>query len=663
MASTEPLQQVPDLLRELDVLAAIARATDDVIFAQDTSSRYRFANPAALARLGRPLEEVIGRSDLDIVADAEAGRRRIVSDQHVIASGETFEAEEPFAEADGSTTFLLVRKMPLRDAAGRITGVLGIGRDITQRKQAEQRAEAGRLKLQMAIQAAGLVTAEIDYRTNLNHISGELARLMELGDGPMVVPRQAIFDRIHPEDRQRYLDAIARTVDPAGSGHLAIDVRALMPSGTEKWLHIVLQVTFAMIEGQLRPDRGVCAAADVTDKMVAERRMRMAQRLTQSVIENAGALVYAKDLRGRFILSNHAWRRLHGFATEESAQDVTDTQVFGPEVAARLRENDRRVVEGREPLVVEEKAMVGGRSVTYRSHKFPLFDDAGQVYAICGVSTDITDMMEADRRKDEFIATLAHELRNPLAPIRNGLEILRLTSDMPASCRRVRDMMDRQLTHLVRLVDDLLDVSRISRDKLELRIAPVTLAEVVDHAVEASRPFIDAAGHTLTVRLPEGPVRLQGDLTRLAQVLSNLLNNSAKYTPAGGRIDIVGALDGAEAVLEVRDNGAGIRPEVLPHVFDLFAQADGTRRQAQGGLGIGLWLVRKLVALHHGRIEAASDGKSGSVFTVRLPACADIRLHSGPPAHEGARPAAGEDSPPALHDTRHDASSPGAVRT
>ena len=623
MAASELFQQESDSLRDLDVLAAIARATDDVIFAKDMASRYRFANPAALARLGRRLEEVIGRSDEEIIADAEAARRRSASDVYVITTGQTAEAEEPFTDAEGNTTFLLVRKMPLRDPAGRVTGVLGIGRDITQRKRAEQRAEADRLKLQMAIQAAGLVTAVIDYRNNLNHISPELARLMELGDGPMVVPRQAIFDRIHPEDRQRYLDAIARTLDPTGNGHLAIDVRALMPSGAEKWLHIVLQVTFATIDGQMRPDRGICAAADVTDRMVAERRTRTAQRMTQSIIENAGALVYAMDLQGRFILSNQAWRQLHGFTAEEAANGVTDVQVFGPAVAAQLRENDRRVADSREPLVAEEKAVVRGRSVTYRSHKFPLFDDAGQVYATCGVSTDITDVIEADRRKDEFIATLAHELRNPLAPIRNGLEILKRTEGMSASTARVRDMMDRQLTHLVRLVDDLLDVSRITRDKLELRMEPVSLEEVMNHAVEASRPIIDAAGHTLSVRPPDRPVRLQGDLTRLAQVVSNLLNNSAKYTPPGGRIELTGMLEGSEAVLEVRDNGAGIPPDVLAHVFDLFAQGAGTRGQAQGGLGIGLWLVKRLVALHHGMIEATSDGSSGSVFTVRLPARAD----------------------------------------
>ncbi|MGE4240037.1 PAS domain-containing protein [Ramlibacter sp.] len=609
----------PAPLPDSSVLAAIAHATDDIIFAKDTDSRYRFANPAALARLGRPLADVIGRTDEEILGDSPSARRRRAADLQLIATGEPSESEEVFANPDGTTTIVLVRKMPLRDAAGRIVGVLGTGRDITQRKQAAQREQADRVKLQMAMQAAGLVTAEIDYRNNRNHISAELARLMELGNDAMVVPRQAIFERIHPEDRQRYLDAIALTLDPEGSGHLAIDVRALMPSGAEKWLHIVLQVTFAMIDGQMRPDQGICAAADVTDRMVAERGMRAAHRMVEAVIEHAGALVYAKDLQGRFILSNEAWRRLHGFTADEVARGVTDVQVFGAEVAAKLRDNDLQVARTREPLVAHEQGMAGGRGVTYRSHKFPLLDDAGEVYAICGVSTDITDVLEADRRKDEFIATLAHELRNPLAPVRNGLEILKLTPGMPASTLKVRDMMDRQLTHLVRLVDDLLDVSRITRDKLELRPKPVTLQEIVDHAVEASRPAIEAAGHEFAIDIPAQPVALRADLVRLAQVVSNLLNNAAKYTPRGGRIDLAARIDGADVVLQVRDNGEGIPREKLPRVFDLFEQGDGVNRHLQGGLGIGLWLVKKLVGMHGGRIEADSDGVRGSVFTVRLP--------------------------------------------
>lgn len=494
-------------------------------------------------------------------------------------------------------------------------------RDISERQSAFAELQAIRLKLEMGIQAAGLVMAEIDYRSDLNHISAELARLLEMGDDAIVVPRSAIFDRIHPQDRERYLQAIARTTDPAGNGHLAIDVRALLPSGVVRWLHIRLQVLFSRIDGRLQPDRGICAARDVTAELMAERRLQEAQRLAESVIEGAGALVYAKDLQGRYILSNQAWRELLGY-TSEQVQGLTDEKIYGDRAAAAFRENDLKVARAGQRLLMEERVVFRGKRVTFRSSKFPLYDESGDIYAVCGVSTDITDVAEADRRKDEFIATLAHELRNPLAPIRNALEILKLTAALPPSAARMRDIMDRQLTHMVRLVDDLLDVSRITRDKLEMKIRPVALQEIVEHAVETSRPIIDAAAHTLAVRLPAQPVMIEGDLTRLAQVVSNLLNNAAKYTPPGGHIELAARVGGAEVAVTVTDNGSGISEEMLTHVFDLFSQVDRTIDRSQGGLGIGLWLVKKLVELHRGRLEVHSEPGRGSTFTLRLPVLA-----------------------------------------
>lgn len=603
------------------LVQAIAQATDDVIFAKDVQGRYQYANPGALAAMGCTLEQVIGHTDADWLGrtDPEAARRMTENDGQVFATGRPLEVEEVIVRPDGSRHHWLSRKVPLRDASGEVIGLLGIARDITQRREADLQREATRLMLQMGIQAAGLVLAEIDYLTNQNHISGELARLLELGDGPTTVPRQAIFDRIHPEDRERYLEAIARTLDPEGAGHLAIDVRALLPSGTVRWLHIRLQILFDEIDGRRRPVRGVCAAREVTAEMIAERRVRAAQRLTESVIEGAGALVYAKDLEGRYILSNQAWRRLNGFTPEE-AQGLTDADIFGAEAAAALRANDRVVIESGEPLLVQERVLLRGQPAVFRSSKFPLYDEAGQVYAVCGVSTDITDVVEADRRKDEFIATLAHELRNPLAPIRTGLEILRRVGDLPPQAARTRDMMERQLAHLVRLVDDLLDVSRVSRGKLELRFAPLTVDRVLRDALEASQPAVDAARHQLELDLPPEPLAVRGDLTRLAQVFGNLVNNASKYTPPGGHITVRARREGGEAVVEVHDNGCGIAADMLPDVFDLFVQGRSPSGAGHSGLGIGLWLVRRLVELHGGSISAASPGLGqGSTFTVRLP--------------------------------------------
>ncbi|MEO7190492.1 MAG: ATP-binding protein, partial [Vicinamibacterales bacterium] len=233
-------------------------------------------------------------------------------------------------------------------------------------------------------------------------------------------------------------------------------------------------------------------------------------------------------------------------------------------------------------------------------------------------------LLDADRRKDEFLAMLAHELRNPLAPIRTGLELVRLAGDTPGAVERIRPMMERQVGHMVRLIDDLLDVSRITSGKVHLQMQPALLSTLVDGAVEANRAIIDAAGIDLTVALPEAPTPVLVDPTRFVQVLSNLLNNAAKFTPAGGRIAVRGqvahgATDGAVLILAVEDNGVGISREMLPRVFDLFMQGERPAKP-QAGLGIGLALARRIVEMHGGTLEGHSDGPGrGSEFTIRIP--------------------------------------------
>jgi CheY-like chemotaxis protein len=241
-------------------------------------------------------------------------------------------------------------------------------------------------------------------------------------------------------------------------------------------------------------------------------------------------------------------------------------------------------------------------------------------------------LREADRRKSEFLATLAHELRNPLAPIRNALELLRIGADRPGLMDKVRGTMERQVAHMAHLINDLMDIARISSGKVVLQVERVDLQTVVDSAVETSLPLIQSAGHTLGVRLPEAPLWLDVDAVRLSQVLSNLLSNAAKYTPEGGRIAVSAHADRGMAVIEVIDTGIGIAPEALEAVFDMFAQAPQSVGISKGGLGIGLSLVRHLVALHGGSVTASSPGPGqGSTFTVRLPlaAVADADADAG----------------------------------
>ncbi|HWM92572.1 MAG TPA: ATP-binding protein [Thermoanaerobaculia bacterium] len=250
-------------------------------------------------------------------------------------------------------------------------------------------------------------------------------------------------------------------------------------------------------------------------------------------------------------------------------------------------------------------------------------------------------LQETDRRKDEFLAILAHELRNPLAPLRNALHLLRLAGNNGETLEQTRGMMERQVQQMVRLIDDLLDISRITRGKIELRRERVELAAVIQNAVETSRPLIEASGHELTVTFPPEPVSLDADPTRLAQVFANLLNNAAKYTPRGGHIRLTAERQGNDVVVKVRDTGIGIPAEMVPQVFEMFTQVDRSLERSQGGLGIGLSIVRGLVELHGGSVEARSDGPGrGSELSVRL------SVHPSVQEAQAARVGAAQAIPP-----------------
>jgi signal transduction histidine kinase len=257
------------------------------------------------------------------------------------------------------------------------------------------------------------------------------------------------------------------------------------------------------------------------------------------------------------------------------------------------------------------------------------------------------ELVEADCRKDEFLAMLAHELRNPLAPIQSAVEVLKSFAHLQPEGQRSTAIIVRQAHHARKLVDDLLDVSRIRQGKIKLQIEPLELAEVITQAVEESRPLMEARKHQLTVKCPDEPIRLDADATRLTQVVANLLNNAAKYTNEGGHIWLTVERKQREAVLRVRDDGIGITPAMLPRVFDLFAQSDRALRKSQGGLGIGLTLVRRVVEMHGGTVQAISEGSgNGSEFIVHLPTAEESQEWQGSPKVRTSRAEMQRVSPP-----------------
>jgi len=385
----------------------------------------------------------------------------------------------------------------------------------------------------------------------------------------------------------------------------------------------------------VRNDEGLLVGCVLVFRDVGPRR-RWERSLQQSgrtsaylaaVVESSDDAIVAKTLDGIITAWNGGAERIFGYtAAEAVGQPITlivppDRMDEERGILERLRRGERM-----EHFETVRRAK-GGRDVQVSVTISPIRDEAGAIIGASKVGRDITDrkrmeqdLRDADRRKDEFLATLAHELRNPLAPIRNALQIMRRPGTDRGQIETARDIMERQLEQMVRLIDDLIDVSRISRGALDLRREPVDLADVVQHAVEASGPLIEGAGQVLTVDLPDDPVPLDADLQRLAQVFSNLLNNASKFTPRGGRIAIeVERMDGTVAVI-VRDTGVGIPPDKIGSIFDLFTQVESPLERTQSGLGIGLTLVKRIVEMHGGTVEAKSAGMgSGSEFVVRLP--------------------------------------------
>jgi PAS domain S-box-containing protein len=368
-------------------------------------------------------------------------------------------------------------------------------------------------------------------------------------------------------------------------------------------------------------------ATDVTERKNIERLRDEERRLYEAILNNTPDLAYVWNLDHRFIYANEGLLAMWGRTWDEAIGKHCLELGYEPwHAAMHDREIDQVVATGK-PVrgQVPFNGTFGRRIYDYLL--VPVFGPGGKVEAVAGTTRDVTEiyelqnsLREADRRKDEFLATLAHELRNPLAPIRTAAELLEREDLSPETLRRLRDIIGRQTGHLVRLVDDLLDVSRITRGEIQLRRETVQLRRVLDDALESVAGSMRDRGHTLTLHVPEVLPTLLGDATRLTQVMHNLLENAAKYTPAGGRIELSCTTAGTEVSLRVRDNGAGIAPEVQSRVFDLFSRLEPGEGLKTAGLGIGLALARRLVQMHGGRLELYSAGPgTGSEFTVTLP--------------------------------------------
>jgi PAS domain S-box-containing protein len=419
---------------------------------------------------------------------------------------------------------------------------------------------------------------------------------------------------------------------------------AARPKG-RRWIRASLEPTF----DEARQVTGwVAVIHDIDDSKRAAEALRGAQEQMQVILDTlpSGVCRTSNDLR--LVWMNPVYARWIGKPAKQLVgQSVAD--VLGPEVMREIAPSLARVMNG-EPVQYERLANFPGLGRRWVSSVFtPILDANGNADGWVTIVSDIHDRRtaeeaarEADRRKDDFLAMLAHELRNPLAPIRNALAILGRRTAPDPEVAWSREVIGRQTDQLSRLIDDLLDIERISRGKFLVRKERILLERAIDMALEMSRPYITAAGHRLSVLLPSGPVHVDADPARLAQVFSNLLNNAAKFTAPRGGIELSAHVEGNEVAVSVEDSGIGFAPEVASRLFKPYSQLAGGREHAAGGLGIGLSLVQGIVTLHGGRVEGRSDGPGrGAVFTVHLPLAAEAPAPAAEPPRQEAVPAPG----------------------
>ena len=561
---------------------------------------------------------------------------------------------------------------PIRGESGEITGVLCVCSETTGKVRSQQERDTALAelathveKLQIATDSAELGMFDYQFQSRVLHCSERTRHHFELplsGDVPVALLKAAL----HPDDRHRVLEETRAALACAQQERYQCEYRTVGPTGSRvRW--IVTRGRVIRDDGG-RPLRLIGTTLDVTERRQVEARLRLLDAIgeaTRVADEPKAIMEHSTRLLGEYLgvtrvayadlePDNDRFTIRHDWRVEGaiSTVGVYSLDLFGSRATSNLRvgrtllinDVDRELApgDGHEMFnqidikaiiccpLVKQGRLVAMMAVHQQQPRTWSADEVALVEAVvdrCWAHIErvraTEALREADRRKSEFLATLAHELRNPLAPIRSAVELLRLGAGKPALMDKLRGTMERQVAHMVHLINDLLDVARISSGKVVLKVERIDLQSVIASAVETSLPLVEAAGHHLELDLPDQPLWMDGDAVRLSQVVSNLLSNAAKYTPQSGTIAIHAAPDGAMAHIRVTDTGIGLARDALESVFEMFAQAPHSIGISRGGLGIGLSLVRHLVMLHGGTVSAASPGPGmGSTFTIQLPLAA-----------------------------------------
>jgi PAS domain S-box-containing protein len=632
------------------LLASIIESSDDAIIGKTLDGTIQSWNAGAERLFGYPAAQAIGRHiSLIIPPDRLHEEDRIIASLEAGQRIDHFETER--VRADGERILVSLTISPIKDDAGLVVGASKIVRDVTRQRHAEQRerqllaeAAGANAKFQAFFEQGALFAGILDLTGTILEVN------RQSWDGCGYRREQIVGTRFWDGPWWGGSATIAtRLEEAAGRAARGEVFRGEIPyspaDGGERIADLTIQ---PITDNDGRVLFLAWSGADITGRKRAETD----REKFVTLIENSTDFIGMCDLAGVPFFVNRAGLEMVGLADLAAARRTPVQSFFFPEDQPRImQEFFPQVLErGHGEIEVRFRHFKTGEARWMAYKVLVLPDAAGRAVAFATVSQDVTErkrladslqtlaaeLSDADRRKNEFLAMLAHELRNPLAPISNAARALRLGSGDGDAVRSASAMLERQVGQLSRLVDDLLDMSRITRGRIELRKSRVELATVIHQAVEAVRAHYKGMNHELSVSLPPRPVQLEADPARLTQVVGNLLNNACKFTDRGGDVRLTVAEERGEVVIRVRDSGIGIAAEHLPRVFDMFTQVDTSLERSRDGLGIGLTLVKTLVEMHGGSVEARSDGVGhGSEFIVRLPivaAAAEAELPPSEPA-------------------------------
>lgn len=615
-----------------EVFRVTLASIGDAVIATDTAGSINYVNDVAQSltgwsqrdALGLPLERVFNVVSEVTRERIENPAKRALREGVVVG----LTNHTVLITKDGKDVPVDDSAAPIRDEYGNALGCVLIFRDVTARRSIE-RDEANQLLTARLLASIvensndAIISKSLDgiiqsWNAAAEHLFGYSAAEAVGRHISLVIPRERITeeDQIIASLRAGKRIEHFETVRARKDGEL-LDV----------------SLTISPIKDEAG---NVIGASKIVRNITDQKRIESERQKFVTVIENSRDFIGICNLEGVPSFVNRAGLEMVGLENVEQAQNTPVAEFFFPEDRAMIMNEffPGILKDGHGEIEIRFRHFKTGEARWMAYKVLTLTDSENKPVAFATVSQDVTeqkrlsddlrrsavDLSETDRRKNEFLATLAHELRNPLAPITNMLEVVKRAGDDRAMLARAHETIERQVRQMVRLVDDLLDLNRITHDRLELRPSEIDLSSVINQAVETARPLLDAAGHQLTVRLPEEPIYLHADRARLAQVFGNLLNNAGKYTQPGGTISLTAERVADDVVVTLKDNGSGIPPAKLNRIFDMFMQVDGAAQHSQGGLGIGLTLVKRLTELHSGSVEAHSDGEGqGSEFIVRLP--------------------------------------------